>query len=35
MNSNNKKHFYRRSNLQMCELLQVLKETTIEMCFEK
>ena len=34
MNSKNKKHFYRRLNIQACGLLQVLTEA-IERCFEK
>ena len=35
MNSNNEKYFYRRMNIQVCELLQVLVEAAIEKCFEK
>ena len=29
MSSKNKKHFYRRMNIQVCELLQVLTEKAI------
>ena len=35
MESKNEKHFYRRLDVQMCELLQVLTEAAIESCFEK
>ena len=35
MNSKNEKHFYRRLNKQVYELLQVLTEAAIERCFEK
>ena len=35
MNSKNEKHFSRRLNVQVCELLQVLTEAAIEHCFEK
>ena len=35
MSSKNEKHFYRRLNIQVCELLQVLTEATIDWCFEK
>ena len=35
MNSKSEKHFYRRLDIQMCELLQALTEATIESCFEK
>ena len=35
MNSKSEKHFYRRLNIQVCELLQVLTEAAIERCFEK
>ena len=30
MNSENEKHFHRRFNIQVCELLQVLKEAVIK-----
>ena len=35
MNSKNGKDFSRRLNIQVCELLQVLTEAAIKMCFEK
>ena len=35
MNSKNEKHFSRRLNIQVCELLQVLTEADIERCFEE
>ena len=35
MKSKNEKHFPRRFNKQVCELLQVLTETAIKRCFEK
>ena len=35
MNNNNEKHFCRRLNIQVCELLEVLTEATIERYFEK
>ena len=35
MNSKNEKHFSRRFNIQVCELLQVLTETDIKRFFEK
>ena len=35
MNRNNEKHFNRRLNIQVCELLQVLTEEAIKRCFEK
>ena len=35
MNSKNEKHFYRRLNIQVCELLQVLTEAATGRCFEK
>ena len=36
MNSKNGKHFSRRLNIQVCELLQVLTEAgCFERCFEK
>ena len=35
MNSKNEKRFYRRLNIQVCELLKVLKEADIERGFEK
>ena len=35
MNIKNEKRFYWRLNIQVCELLQVLREATIERCFEK
>ena len=35
MNSKNEKHFSRRLNIQVCQLLQLLTEAAIEMCFEK
>ena len=35
MNSKNEKHFSRRLNIQVCELLKVLTETVIKRCFEK
>ena len=35
MNSKNEKHFFRRLNIQMYELLQVLPEAAIERCFKK
>ena len=34
MNSKNEKHFSRRLNIQVCELLKVLAEAAIERCFE-
>ena len=34
MNSKNGKHFSRRLNMQVCELLQVLPEAVIKKCFE-
>ena len=34
MNSKNEKHFSGRLNIQMCELLQVLTEADIQICFE-
>ena len=30
MNSENEKHFHRRFNIHVCELLQVLKEAAIK-----
>ena len=35
MSSKNEKHFYRRLNVQVCELLQVLTEAAIKSCFGK
>ena len=35
MSSKNEKHFYRRVNVQVCELLQVLTEAAIKSCFGK
>ena len=35
MNSKNEKHFSRRLNIQVCELLQVLPEADTKRCFEK
>ena len=35
MNNKNEKHFSRRLNIQVCELLQVLTEAAIKRCFEK
>ena len=35
MNSKNEKKISRKSNIQLCELLQVLTEATIKRCFEK
>ena len=35
MSSKNEKHFYRRLNIQVCELLQVPREAAIGRCFEK
>ena len=35
MNSKNEKHFYRRLNIQVHELLQVLTDAAIERCFER
>ena len=35
MNNKNEKKNYRRWNIQVCELLQVLIEAAIERCFEK
>ena len=35
MNSKNEKQFYRRLNVQVSELSQVLTEAAIERCFEK
>ena len=35
MNSKNEKHFSCGLNIQVCELLQVLKEANIKRCFEK
>ena len=35
MNSKNEKHFSRRLNIQVCELLQVRTEADIKSCFEK
>ena len=35
MNSKNEKHFSRRLNTQVCELLQVLTEAEVKRCFEK
>ena len=35
MNNKNEKHFSRRLNIQVCELLQVLTEATIKKHFEK
>ena len=35
MNSKNENNFYRRLNIQVCELLQVQTEATIERCSEK
>ena len=35
MDSKNEKRFYRRLNIKVCELLQVLTEAAIERCFEK
>ena len=32
MNSNNEKHFSRRLNVQVCELLQVLTKANIKTC---
>ena len=34
MNSKNEKHFYRRLNMQVCELLQLLIEAAIKRYFE-
>ena len=34
MNSKNEKHFSRRLNIQVCELLLVLTEAAIKRCFE-
>ena len=34
MKSKNEKHFARRLNIQVCELLQVLTEAAIKRCFE-
>ena len=31
----NKKHFSKRLNIQVCDLLQVLAEAAIERCFKK
>ena len=35
MNNKNEKHFARGLNIQVCELLQVLKEADIKKCFEE
>ena len=35
MNSKNEKHFSRRLNKHVCELLQVITEAVIKRCFEK
>ena len=35
MKSKNEKHFSRRLNKEVCELLQVLTEATITKCFEE
>ena len=35
MSSKNEKHFYRRLNIQVCGLLQVLAEAAIKICFGK
>ena len=35
MNSKNEQYFYKRLNIQVCELLQVLTEAAIKRCFEK
>ena len=35
MNRKNEKHCYKRLNLQVCELLQVLTKADIKRCFEK
>ena len=35
MNNKNEKHFSRRFNIQVCELLQILIEAAIERCLEK
>ena len=35
MKSKNEKHFSRKLNIQVCELLKRLTEATIERCFEK
>ena len=35
MNRKNKKHFSKRLNIQVCELLQVLPEANIKGYFEK
>ena len=35
MNSQNQKHFSRRLDIQVYELLQVLTEANIKRCFEK
>ena len=35
MDSKNEKHFYRRLNIKVCELLQVITEAVIEKRFEK
>ena len=34
-NKQNEKHFSRRLNMQVCELLQVLTEANIKRCLEK
>ena len=35
MKSKNEKHISRRLNVQVCVLLQVIKEVAIKQCFEK
>ena len=35
MNSKNEKHFSRRLNIQVCELLQIPTEADIKSCSEK
>ena len=35
INSKNEKHFSKKFNIQVCELLQVLTETNIKSCSEK
>ena len=35
MSSKNEKHFSKRLNIQVCELLQVLAEAATKRCFEK
>ena len=34
MNSKNENHFYRRLDIQVCELLQVLTKAVIERCLK-